>query len=199
MAIDRQAFFDGIRFGPFPGRLTTDQVAGTEAILHEFERRGMTDHRHLAYMLATAFHETDRSMKPIHEYGTADYFRRKYDIAGNNPRLAKDLGNTQAGDGVKYAGRGYVQLTGRSNYRRMGGLLGLPLEDNPDLAMQPDVASKVMFEGMIGGHFTGKKLSDYFNAKTDWVLARKIINGVDRAAQIAGYAKQFYADLQTAA
>ena len=67
---------------------------------------------------------------------------------------------------------------------------------NPELAMRPDVAAFVMFDGMINGVFTGKKLADYFNAtKTDFVNARRIINGTDRAQEIAAISKAFYADL----
>ena len=55
----------------------------------------------------------------------------------------KDLGNTQPGDGYKFRGRGYVQLTGRANYRAFGAMIGADLENNPDLASQPDIAAKL--------------------------------------------------------
>lgn len=194
--IDRARFFAGIRQQPFPGKLTAGQVSGTEAILDEWERRGMTDLRWLAYMLATAKWETNHTMQPIHEEGGPAYWKRMYDPQGSRPALAKRNGNTKPGDGARFCGRGYVQLTWRNNYRRLGNLIGQPLEDNPDLAMKPDIAAEIMFEGMKGGIFTGKKLADYFNAKTtDWINARRIINGTDRASEIAGIAKQFYADL----
>ena len=89
-------------------------------------------------------------------------------------------------------------------YRRMGELLKTPLEQNPDLAMRHDVAAGILFEGMLRagsgrGDFTGKSLEDYFNDKTtDWFNARRIINGTDKAAEIAAIAKQFYADLVAA-
>jgi putative chitinase len=54
-----------------------------------------------------------------------------------------DLGNTQSGDGVKFKGRGFIQLTGRYNYRKYGELLNLPLEQNPELAKQPRVSLKI--------------------------------------------------------
>lgn len=199
--IDRKSFFAGIRQGPFPGRLTSGQVSGTSAILDEWERRRLTDLRWLADMLGTAKWETDHTMQPIREAGGAAYLKRNYDPLGGRPTLAKRNGNTAPGDGVKYCGRGYVQLTWKNNYATMTRLLNaagvdVNLVTNPDLAMRPDVAAFILFEGMIRGSFTGKKLSDYFNAsKTDWINARRIINGTDRAAEIAAISKQFYADL----
>ena len=63
-----------------------------------------------------------------------------------------------------------------------------------DGALEPDLAAKIMFKGMIDGIFTGKKLADYFNPRTaDWKNARRIINGLDHADDIATYAKKFYA------
>jgi putative chitinase len=67
---------------------------------------------------------------------------RKYDPKFA-PRKAKALGNTKAGDGARYKGRGYIQLTGRYNYKRAGKALGLPLEEKPELAENPEVAAKV--------------------------------------------------------
>ncbi len=204
-SIDRKRFFDGIRQGPFPGKLSAGQVAGTSAILDEWERRKLTDLRWLADMLGTAKWETDHTMQPIIEKGGAAYFKRMYDPTGSRPALAKRNGNTTPGDGARYRGRGYVQLTWKNNYAKMTKLLraagiNVDLVANPDLAMRPDVAAFILFEGMIDGVFTGKKLSDYFNAsKTDWIGARRIINGTDRAAEIATISKQFYADLIAAA
>lgn len=198
--IDRKRFFAGVRSGPFPGKLTQDQVGGMTAILDEWERRGLTDLRWLAYMLATAFHETVFTMQPIKERGGAAYFKRMYDVQGARPALARRHGNVNPGDGARYCGRGYVQLTWRANYRTMGKLLGHPLEAEPDLAMRPDIAAAIMFEGMIRGSFTSKKLADYFAGdRADWINARRIINGTDRAQAIAGYGKQFLADLVAAA
>jgi putative chitinase len=201
MAIDRKIFFNGIRQQPFDGKLTSGQVSGTSAILDEWERRKLTDLRWLADMLATAKWETDHTMQPIRERGGVAYLTKNYDPLGARPALAKRNGNTTPGDGVKYCGRGYVQLTWKGNYMTMTRLLkaagiNVDLVTEPDLAMRPDVAAFILFEGMTRGTFTGKKLSDYFNKdKTDWLNARRIINGTDKAAQIADIAKSFYADL----
>lgn len=186
--IDLETFFGTVRHSPFPKRLTQGQVDGMSAILSEWERRGYTDLRWLAYMFATTFHETARKMQPITEYGARSYFNR---YEGR-----KDLGNTVAGDGYKYRGRGYVQLTGRRNYTLASQKLGIDLVNNPDRALEPTIAAAIMFLGMTEGWFTGKELSDYFNdSKADWVNARRIINGVDKASTIAGYAKAFYVAL----
>jgi putative chitinase len=189
--MDRKRFFDEVRRRPFGGSLTAEQVDGMTRILDEWDRRtGLTDIRWLAYALATTYHETARTMQPIKEYGGGDYFFRMYDPFGSRPGVAKELGNTKRGDGARYAGRGYVQLTGRTNYRKFG------LEDTPEKALDAKVAARILFDGMITGAFTGKRLSNYFNdAKNDPTNARRIINGTDKAAQIAGYHKQFLAAL----
>jgi predicted chitinase len=107
--------------------------------------------------------------------------------------VARQLGNTQPGDGPKFCGRGFVQLTGRRNYTDWGTRLNIPLVTNPLLAMQADVAAKILIEGSRLGTFTGKKFADYFNpTKEDWVNARRIINGLDKAHLIASYAKSYY-------
>lgn len=193
MAIDRAKFFNGIRQGPFPGSLTPEAVRGVTAILDEWERRGLTDLRHLAYMLATVLAECGRNMLPVREgFARSDAAARTY-VASKHYRYAKVVA------GHVYYGRGLVQLTWLANYQKMGDILGIDLLNKPDMALEPAVAAKIMFEGMDRGTFTGKKLADYFNATaTDWTNARKIINGLDRAGEIAGYAKQFHADLVAA-
>lgn len=55
----------------------------------------------------------------------------------------KDLGNLQPGDGERFKGRGFIQLTGRSNYAHYGKKLGLDLVNNPELAAQPEIALEV--------------------------------------------------------
>lgn len=184
MAIDRKKFFDGVRSGPFPGTLSPAQTGGMSAILDEWDRRKLTDLRWLAYMLATTYHETARTMQPINEYGKGK--GRKYGVPDSKT-------------GQTYYGRGFVQLTWLDNYRKMGAITGADLVNHPELALQLPVASAIMFEGMIRGTFTGKKLADYFSgAKDDPVNARRIINGTDKAETIAGYHKQFLSDLKAA-
>jgi hypothetical protein len=131
-------------------------------------------------------------MLPIREKGGASYFKR---YEGRN-----DLGNTSPGDGIKFHGRGYVQLTGKANYVRASKKLGVDFVADPDRVMEPKHAATIMFAGMMEGWFTGKKLGDYFrDGNTDWKNARRIINALDKADTIAGYGKEFYRALQAAA
>jgi putative chitinase len=192
---DLKAFFDAVRGTLFGGSLSTGQVAGCQAIIKAFQDRGLTDTRWLAYCLATAYHETARTMQPIKEWGGPAYFRRMYDPLSDDPgraALALRMG-AEPGDGVQFYGRGYVQLTWRANYEKLGRLLEIDLVGHPDLALQPGTAAAIMLEGMERGLFTGKKLGDYFgeDGRCDWVNARRIINGTDRAADVAGYAQRF--------
>jgi putative chitinase len=174
--MDRKGFFDSVRNGPFPGALNQKQVDGMNAILDEWDKRELTELSWLAYMLATAYHETAHTMQPIAEFGH-----------GKGHKYGEPV------NGKIYYGRGYVQLTWDFNYKKMGTLLGVDLLDDPDLAMQPDIAAAILFEGMIRGSFTGKKLSDFLgNGKRDFFNARTIVNGHDRAQDIAGYANKFF-------
>ena len=192
--INRKFFFDKVRDNPFGGALDPNQVNGITVVLDEWEENhAKDDDRWLAYMLGTIFHETARTMQPIREIGGDKYFFRMYDKNGERPSVAKALGNTQAGDGVKFHGRGFVQLTGRANYQKMTELIGIDIVAEPDLAMHTENATKILFIGMIDGTFTGKKLADYLNEmEEDWTEARRIINRLDKAETIAGYARHFY-------
>lgn len=187
--INRKFFFDHIRLYLFNGSLKKSQVEGLNAILDRWEsHHSADDDRWLAYILATVYHETDKKFQGIKEYGPDSYFK-KYDGRA-------DLGNNQPGDGLRFKGRGFVQLTGRRNYAKFSQILGVDLVGNPDLALDIANCVEIIFYGMTKGTYTGKKLSDYFNkTKSDWVNARKIINGLDKANLIAGYGKQFYAAL----
>lgn len=184
--IDRTHFFNDVRERLFFGRLSQGQVDGMNLILdleHEAE-----DRRHLAYMLATAYWETAKTMQPIREFGNPLYFA-KYERG----KLAKALGNTERGDGERYCGRGFVQLTGRRNYEDWAERLGIDLVGFPDLAMQPETAVVILRDGMLLGTFTGRKLGDYFTqTKNDAINARRIINGTDHAAQIASIYDKFF-------
>lgn len=209
--MDRAKFFAAVRLSLFSGHLSTNQVNGMEAILDEWQAKPF-DTRWLAYMLATAYHETDGTMCAISEnlnysaaglratfpkYFTtaqaAAYARQPQRIANRAYASRMGNGNEASGDGWRYRGRGLVQITGRDNYAKYG------ISDDPDKALDPLKAVEILFDGMTNGRFTGKKLADYFSATaTDWIGARKIINGTDRAADIAAYAKKFLAALEAA-
>jgi predicted chitinase len=178
--INRDFFFHYTRQHLFGGSLKQSQVDGMNAILDEWDANYKSkDDRWLAYMMATAYHETDRKMQAIEEYG-----RGKGHAYGKPDPVT----------GQRYFGRGLVQLTWKYNYEAAQKKFGQPLVTQPDLALNLDIAIKIMFWGMINGIFTGKKLSNYFDGtKADWVNARRIINGLDKANLISGYGHQFYA------
>lgn len=185
--VNKKAFFASIRQRLFDGELTPGQVNGIQYVLDNWVGK---DTRHLGYMLGTVYHETDKTMQPIKEYGSDDYFNKRY---GPSTKVGKSLGNIHEGDGAYFCGRGFVQITGRNNYVKFSKILGVDLVLNPNLAMTLDIAAKIMFIGMEQGLFTGKKLSDYLNGtKDDWIEARRIINGTDRAVLISGYGQKFF-------
>ena len=204
--MEMRLFFDSVRKSLFSGRLLPPQVVGLNHIIGAWNAApDVLDNRWVAYALATVCHETEKTMQPIREKGSKAYFFRMYDkdsLEAGRRRVAARLGNVKAGDGVLFHGRGYVQITGRRNYLLFERLLGIDLTSSADAAdrlLLPDNAATVMVEGMTKGLFTGKALSDYFtNQKTDWINARRIINGVDRADDIAGYAQTFHAALVAA-
>jgi len=138
-------------------------------------------------------------MQPIHEYGGPRYFFEMYDIKGRRPKKARELGNLQDGDGVLFHGRGYVQLTGRSNYTAMQRKFGADLTSNAQAAnraLDPVLAAKIMFYGMEKGIFTGRKFADYFDGtRANWVGARSIINPGDKPQLVAGFAIDYYAGI----
>lgn len=112
-----------------------------EAILTaEARKSGITDPVELAALLSQCAHES-HDFKSMVEYGGSLDFR-KYDPK-YAPKKAKALGNKKVGDGARYKGRGYIQLTGRYNYKRAGQALGLPLEQKPELVEKPEIAAKV--------------------------------------------------------
>jgi hypothetical protein len=89
-----------------------------------------------------------------------------------------------------------VQITGRANYRKMTDRLALTGDEDlvlhSDAALHPDLAYRIISYGMRNGSFTGKKLADYINAaKADYTNARRIVNALDKAATIEGYAVNF--------
>jgi hypothetical protein len=178
--IHRKYFFDSIRHYLF-GSLAQPQVDGLNRYLdyYDDENPPLPDAHHLddrmfSYVLATVYHETAATMTPVKEYGSTSYLKSK--------------------SYYPWYGRGDVQLTWEDNYKFQDQKLGLngALCANPDLALDPPTALAICVGGMLDGDFTGKKLADYFtDSLTDWVDARRIVNGTDRASDIAGYAEAF--------
>jgi len=173
---DRKIYFDSVRASLFSGSLSQQQVEGQEAILGEWELPQVgeqnPDLRHLAYPLATTLHETASTMWPIEEYG-------------KGKGMAYGVKDPETGQ--TYYGRGYVQLTWRDNYRKATQELGLKgdadLEWHAAMALDPQIAADVMFQGMQAGWFRGdskgrQTLARYFNDSVDDpYTAREIING----------------------
>lgn len=148
----------------------------TRLIIKQAKERSVLRNQ-LAYILATAYHETAHTMTPVREMGGETYLRKK--------------------KYYPYVGMGYVQLTWDYNYRKAGQKLGVDFMSNPSLLLQSRYAAPILIIGMIEGWFTGKKLSDYITlSKSDFRNARRIINGVDKADLIAGYAYEYDALLK---
>lgn len=201
---DRPKFFAGVKGGPLPSKLNQGHVNSLEAILHEGERRGLTDTRFFAYPMATVLGECGINMQPVREgFSKSDAAARAY-IKKKRYAYAK-LTN-----GQMHYGRGFVQLTWYENYVKMqkllvaAGFTDVDLINRPDDALRLDVATFILFEGMIKGSFRPpRKMATFFtDTKTDFIMARGIINGVkkgeslpDRAVEISGYARGFNEDL----
>jgi hypothetical protein len=156
------------------------ELGCSRIIINEAEAGGFSRH-HLAYMLATAKWETAHTMEPVREaYWLSEEWREA------NLRY------------YPWYGRGFVQLTWEENYQRAQEKLGLGtvLTDDPDMALEPSIAGRIMLAGMSEGWFTGKKLSDYITpGSVDFVNARRIINGTDHASDIASIAAEYDAAL----
>lgn len=204
---DYGKFYDYLRGNSMLGpKISQDEFSGCDAIVTACVRAGWPL-PWTAYALATAYHETAHTMQPIKENGGTAYYTRMYDIRGSRPDKAKELGNLSPGDGARYPGRGYVQLTGKALYAKATAKLAalgikVDLVANPDDAMRPDVAAAIMVSGMEEGWFTGRDLADDLPRNAGiatlqkFVMSRDIINGKDRADMIAGYAMNFQTGLQ---
>jgi len=139
-------------------------LGDTQLILKE--TKGLPK-KHRAYILATAYHETAHTMKPVREYGGEAYLKKK--------------------KYYPHVGMGYVQLTWLANYEKAKKELGVDFVSKPTLLLVPEYAVKILVAGMTKGWFTGKKLSDY----TDYKSMRRIVNGTDKADLIASYAVEY--------
>ncbi|MEQ8466528.1 MAG: DUF4231 domain-containing protein [Coleofasciculus sp. E1-EBD-02] len=132
-------------------------------VLEALQDYDILDKQVLIGLLATVRVETN-GFKPINEFGGPKYFTKHYEGR-------RDLGNVKPGDGAKYHGRGYIQITGRANYRTYGQKLGVDLENNPELALDPEISAKILacyFKDR--GVATAAKVGD-------WRKVRKLVNG----------------------
>ncbi|RFZ89382.1 hypothetical protein D0Y60_01765 [Shinella sp. WSJ-2] len=203
--MNRSAFYESARArasGILGTSISQSQAQGVEAILDEAERRG-TPLRHLAYILATAYHESAHTMQAVRETlaTTDDDAIRALESAWKRGKLpwVKTPYWRKDANGKSWFGRGLVQITHHPNYSKLGLLIGVDLVKDPSKALELSTAVKILFVGMELGSFTGKSLSDYISdGRADYEGARRIVNGTDRAALIAGYAKAFEKALRDA-
>lgn len=157
-----------------------------ERIVQVANEEGLSQEQ-LAYVLATATHENGLGLH-ANELSSGEQYNGR-----------SSLGNTEPGDGPRFKGRGYVQLTGRRNYTDWGNRLNIDLVNNPALAAEPEIAAQILVIGMRDGTFTGVGLDNYINdSKTDFVNARRVVNGTDRADKFAAAAEKYDAALESA-
>ncbi len=166
-------------------RIKSVEKENIKAILEACEKQEVTELNHIAYILATAYHEgydyrNNIRITPITELGKPSYLKSK--------------------PYYPYIGRGFVQITWIDNYIKFSKILGIDLVGDVDKALDKEIAAFILVYGMKHGTFTGKKLSDYINkdGKVDFISARKIINGSDKAKTIEFYAIHFLKALTNA-
>ena len=191
--INRQRFFASVR--KTFGSLRQEQTDGFETLLAAIEER-CTSIPEAAYLLATAWHETAFTMQPVREtLASSDedaIARLEYAWKRGKLRSVKNPYWRKDPEGKSWFGRGYVQLTHKVNYETMGRRLGVDLVGRPELAMVPSIAADILIVGSQEGLFTGKRLSEFIGgSKKFYRSARRVINGLDKADQIAKYAVQF--------
>jgi len=170
---------------------TPTQDPQAEKILYQTATKSGLKGDELAQFMAQAKHESWNygrlQEKPV---GDADkYFAKKYDPT-YAPKTAKILGNKNKGDGAKYHGRGFIQLTGRDNYRMASDALGIDLLSHPELAEKPDVAAK------IAVWYWNTRVKPNVRNFGDTVEVTKKINNAmfgleDRMANFLDYKKRF--------
>lgn len=143
-------------------------------IIQALREQGIYSKATLVAAIATIGTEVP-NFAPINEIGGSAYFTRMYEGR-------KDLGNHTQGDGARYHGRGHIQLTGRHNYRLYGQKLGVDLEGQPELALQPDISAKV-----LALYFKTRGVANAANSHK-WERVRRLVNGgtngLDRFKQL---------------
>lgn len=161
---------------PYPD-IRAAATSSVPVILNQCNASGVVQPAQIAYILATAEHES-------HLGNWMEEFASGWEYEGWS-----ELGNTEPGDGPRFKGRGFVQLTGRANYTDWANRLGLDLLNYPERVAEPAIAAKILVQGMRDGTFTGVSLKDYIGQ--DFYGARRIINDLDRASQIAAIAEEY--------
>jgi hypothetical protein len=166
------------------GQLKQEQVGPLEYLLDQLDVDQPASLEHAAYLLATVRHETADTYLPVKEAywkPNAEEWRKR--------NLSY----------YPWYGRGFVQLTWKENYAKAGKKLGMDFITNPDIVMSQRIAYQILLRGCSEGWFTGKKLADYIKpGSVDYVNARMVVNKLDKAELIAGYARKFEAALRAA-
>ncbi|MEM1397082.1 MAG: glycoside hydrolase family 19 protein [Pseudomonadota bacterium] len=203
--IEPDAFYESIQESYSVYEREGRHFAGTDAIIGYWnDDPRLIDKRWLAYILATSYHETATRMAPVREtLATSDeravsILRNDY---GKHPhRYANPYWEPNRETGHSYFGRGYVQITHDFNYKTADEQLGVGSRSesyfwNPHLALAPDESVLITYDGMVYGWFTNGRhcLLRHFrpNKRGDWHDARRIINGTNKADDIAEHASKF--------
>lgn len=221
--MNRKVFFAELKKTLYKGGLSQSAVNALEMILDETVGKGIPS-AHVAYMMATAYHESGKDLQPKVEnlnYTTAARIKAVWPTRFANAAAAQPyvknpqklanfvyggrLGNTGPNDGWLYRGRGNVQITGKTNYSKMKKYIGKDAVANPDIMLELKNSIIALVHCMIDGVYTGKKLSDY-NLPSQYFDARAIINADKNRVEggkkigntIADYAKTFEAALNAA-
>jgi len=172
----------------FRGKISDSQTEGIHTLI---TAGSALSPEALAYVLATAYHETARTMQPIEEYGKGKGRRYGGKVKMNGEAYTEP-------DHIFY-GRGFTQNTWYDNYEKLSQAnnRGWDFLNHPELMLQSEPSAWASIFSMTTGLYTGRKLSQYFNAQgNDPVNARRIVNGMDRAQDIAGYYAKFLEGLK---
>ena len=217
--MDRAAFFKALKVGTLYNSLRQSTVTTLDAILDQADKIMLLPVDHVAYMMATAYHEVGPDLKPVREnmnYTTVAGLRNTWPSrfktnASAQPYVRQPAklanlvyagrygnGDTASGDGWRYRGGGLPQTTFKDNYRKIGDITGVDLVTNPERILEPSIAVAALVQGMINGVYTGKKLSHY--AFGDYYGMREIINNdmKKNGNAIAQYARAFEKALRAA-
>lgn len=159
----------------FPGVPLTRLQRNAPLILHALDAFGLRSPAMLLMALATIRAET-AGFEPISEGQSrfnTEIGGAPFALYGPGTRIGKNLGNTEPGDGARFKGRGFVQLTGRENYRVVGETIGVDLIGEPELANEPGIAARIL------AAFLERRQAKIHAALRDGDLraARKLVNG----------------------
>lgn len=157
--------------------VSQERLDNVPHLFRAMQEHGIKDLGQVAYILATVAHEcTFRSIREIRAQ------------PGTEVRRMQDRYWSSG-----YYGRGFCQLTWRRNYQKFSDLLNLPLVEQPDMVLQPQIGADILVLGMRDGLFSGRSLAHYIlGEKRDFIRARRIVNGNFQASRVAAHAERLY-------